>query len=514
MSSENSGSENSLSQRLEFIGFDSEMRAALRKIKPLVDLAIGPALDNFYAKARETPEVKRFFIDDNHMKTAQGLQVKHWQKISAAEFDEDYVKSIQAIGNVHARLGIEPRWYIGAYGRVASHIIRCVVTAKWPSLLQRSKANAGEMANGLCAFTKVTLLDMDFGISTYLEALEVERHKAERARVESESKATRAIQAMARSLGRLAEGDLVSRMDGELAEEFAQLKSDFNLAVDRLQETMTAISDASDEIRNGSDEIAQGSDELSKRTEQQAASLEQTAATLEELTRSVQQTAKDAEQAAGSVLTAKIDAEQSNAVVKQAVSAMSEIESSSRKITSIIGVIDEIAFQTNLLALNAGVEAARAGDAGRGFAVVAQEVRALAQRSAAAAKEIKTLIIASSAEVGVGVGLVHQSSALLEQVITRVVEIDGLVGGIAVAAKEQASGLGEINSAVGQMDQLTQKNAAMVEEATAATYKLKNEVSELVLLIGRFGTGIMEDFTVSRPGARASAHGSSLKRAS
>ena len=252
---------------------------------------------------------------------------------------------------------------------------------------------------------------------------------------------------------------------------------------------MTAIATSSGGIRSASDEIATASDDLSRRTEQQAASLEETAAALDQITATVRRGAEGAKQATTAASGAKGDAVRSGEVMTDAVNAMGEIEQSSSQITQIIGVIDEIAFQTNLLALNAGVEAARAGDAGRGFAVVAQEVRALAQRSAAAAKEIETLIANSSAQVQRGVRLVGDTGQALSAIVAKVTEIDALIAEIAQSSEEQATGLAQVNTAVNQMDQVTQQNAAMVEEATAASSSLKSEALELANLVGRFDIG-------------------------
>jgi methyl-accepting chemotaxis protein len=231
------------------------------------------------------------------------------------------------------------------------------------------------------------------------------------------------------------------------------------------------------------------SNDLSKRTEQQAASLEETAAALDQITATVKKTAEGATYARNVVAAAKTDAENSGQVVGQAVTAMGEIEQSSHQISSIIGVIDEIAFQTNLLALNAGVEAARAGDAGRGFAVVASEVRALAQRSAEAAKEIKALISASSTQVAAGVSLVGETGKALQRIVSQIAEINGVMIDIAASAQEQATGLNEVNAAVNQMDQVTQQNAAMVEESTAAGFALASEAEELSRMMSQFKVG-------------------------
>jgi methyl-accepting chemotaxis protein len=250
-------------------------------------------------------------------------------------------------------------------------------------------------------------------------------------------------------------------------------------------------------LRTGTEEITQASDDLSRRTEQQAASLEETAAALDEITATVRKTAEGAKQARDVVSQTRSDAEQSGEVVRHAVAAMSSIEQSSQQISQIIGVIDEIAFQTNLLALNAGVEAARAGDAGRGFAVVASEVRALAQRSAEAAKEIKTLISTSAKQVGAGVKLVGETGESLGRIVIQVAEITTVVTEIAASAQEQATGLHEVNTAINQMDQVTQQNAAMVEQSTAASHALAQETSELVRLTERFQIGDTADDMLS-----------------
>lgn len=473
-----------LQQRLEFIGFDDRARSALLELKPLIGKAIGPALATFYDKVRKTPETRRFFRDEQHMSGAKSRQEQHWEIISSAEFGDSYVRAVRGIGQAHARLGLEPRWHIGGYALITEQLIHVLVKDHWPSLLQRSKGGAEGMAEALSALLKAVMLDIDYALSIYLETIEEQRRTAETARQDAERKTAEAIEIMARSLERLASGDLVSRIDAALS--LPQLKTDFNAAVDRLQQAMAAVTQATQAIATGAEELAQGSDDLSRRTERQAANLEQTAAALEQLTASVKQTAHGAGEAATVVATMKVDAQESGDVVKQAVSAMGEIEASSRQISKIIGVIDEIAFQTNLLALNAGVEAARAGDAGRGFAVVAQEVRALAQRSAEAAREIKTLIAASSAEVGVGVNLVSQTGASLQRIIDRVGGVDHLVAEIAASAKEQSSSLSEVNVAVNQMDQLTQQNAAMVEQATAAIHSLQAETGELSRLVTKF----------------------------
>ena len=309
---------------------------------------------------------------------------------------------------------------------------------------------------------------------------------------------TRVVEGLAGGLKALSDGNLMNTLNEAFDAEYEQLRSDFNSANQNLKSTMEKILLASNGIQNGAEEMSIASDDLSKRTENQAAALEQTAAALDEVTATVQQTAKAAADARTAVTTARQDAETGGVVVKDTVSAMGSIKESSEKISQIIGVIDEIAFQTNLLALNAGVEAARAGEAGRGFAVVASEVRALAQRSSDAAKDIKDLISASAHHVQTGVSLVDQTGQALDKIVSQVANVDKLVTGISASANEQATGLAEVNSAINEMDRVTQRNAAMVEESTAACHALTNESTQLMTLVRHFKIG-NGDMAVAAP---------------
>ena len=479
-----------LSERLDFIGLNQQARAVLSKLQPLIQKSIGPALGAFYEKVKTNPSTRKFFSDERHMAMAKGAQERHWSVIAAANYSDDYVSAVKKIGQTHARIGLEPRWYIGGYAMVIEQLIHAIVRDQWPRLMQMAKSRPEGMAEALSCLVKAAMLDMDFAISVYMETLDEQRRKAEEAGQEA-IKQERALVAdsIGVALATLAGKDLTYRLSSQMPEAYRKLQADFNGAIEQLEDVMKSVTGSTSAINSGTREISSAADDLSQRTEQQAASLEETAAALHEITATVEKSAEGANHARQVVAAADEDAKKSAVVVRQAVEAMDAIAKSAQQISQIIGVIDEIAFQTNLLALNAGVEAARAGDAGRGFAVVASEVRALAQRSAEAAKEIKGLISASTTQVDNGVKLVAETGKSLERIVTQVAEINSVIGEIASGAKEQATALAEVNTAIAQMDQVTQQNATMVEELTAASHSLSQETEQLSGLIGQFRVG-------------------------
>ena len=297
------------------------------------------------------------------------------------------------------------------------------------------------------------------------------------------------LRAVAHVLNRVAEGDLTSRVDADLQGQFAQLKADTNRTVDQLADVIGRIGESARTITTASKEIAAGNQDLSGRTEEQASSLEETASSMEELTSTVKQNAENARQANQLAAGASDVAVRGGEVVRQVVSTMGGISESSKKIADIISVIDGIAFQTNILALNAAVEAARAGEQGRGFAVVATEVRTLAQRSAAAAKEIKALIIDSVERVESGSQLVDEAGRTMEEIVVSVKRVTDIMAEITAASVEQSSGIEQVNHAITQMDEVTQQNAALVEEAAAAAESLEEQAQSLSEAMSMFRVG-------------------------
>jgi methyl-accepting chemotaxis protein len=322
--------------------------------------------------------------------------------------------------------------------------------------------------------------------ATDVTAAEAERERRAEADREAAEVQAAVLQGTGRALSAMADGDLSYRIGDDFPKAYAALREDFNRALAAMDQAVGDIRGNAVSMQLGVNEISRASEDLSRRTERQAASLEETASALDKITVTIRQTAENAQAADAVVSQTRLQAETGGGVVQRAISAMGEIEKSSDQIGQIIGVIDEIAFQTNLLALNAGVEAARAGEAGRGFAVVASEVRALAQRSADSAREIKALISASGVQVKDGVTLVRESGDALAGIASRINEITQLMAEVRTSTQEQSMGLAEVNSAVNDMDQVTQQNAAMVEQSTAASLSLSQEAADLAQLVGRF----------------------------
>lgn len=339
-------------------------------------------------------------------------------------------------------------------------------------------------------FSAVRNSDNEVDLAFFLgsDATEAEsrlrKTQAEQTRIAQEQ--AQVVDALGDNLRRLSEGDLSAEIKSAFPQEYEQLRKNFNHAVNELARTIAAVGSNAGTIRSESNEISSAADDLSRRTEKQAATLEETAAALDELTSSVRSASEGADAASKVAAGAQSNAEEGGSIAREAVQAMDGIKTSSQEISKITSVIDDIAFQTNLLALNAGVEAARAGEAGRGFAVVATEVRALAQRSSDAAREINELISASGEQVQQGVDLVDRTGAALSEIVISVSEISKRVAEIAGSAREQASGLQEINQAVNDLDTVTQQNAAMFEETTAASHALNSEADSLAKSIAQF----------------------------
>ena len=378
---------------------------------------------------------------------------------------------------------------------------------------QNRRDEVGTMARAVQVFkdNAVALKESEAQAETQRRAAEEERARNEALRAEAARQVQRVVTGLGSGLERMARGDLTYRITDEYIDEYKKVREDFNAAIDQLQDTIKNIAQSSSEVSNAASEISASTSDLSQRTEEQAASLEETSASMEQISVTVKKNAENAAQANQFANETAVVADRGGAVVAQAVDAMARIEDSSRKISDIISVIDEIARQTNLLALNAAVEAARAGEAGRGFAVVASEVRSLAQRSSQAAKDIKDLITNSSTQVQEGVELVNKAGASLTEIVESIKRVAQIVADIAVASNEQATGIDQINTALNQMDEVTQQNSALVEENAATAKTLEQQSGAMSESVGAFkltGHGSREQ---GRAGGRGGAEARAVR---
>ena len=485
-------SRSALADRLDFIGLDATSLAHLRSASGHIEKHLSPALERFYAKLARVPAVARFFDGQASMGRAQGKQANHWKVIATGQFDDEYVEASRRVGLRHAKIGLEPRWYVGGYGLILEGLIKGVMQdlvaeqlAAQPRKLFGSapQIDVEALSGVMTAMMKAVLVDVDMAVTVYFDKLTEEAAERDRA---AKAEIERTVALTGAALQRLAEGDLTTRVTDDFAPEFAQIKTDTNAVFDQLEQLVQRLSTASHSLRVATGEILSGANDLSERTTRQAAAIEQTSAAMEQLMHTVTDNSGRAELASSKATAASTLAAEGGRVMDDANKAMDRIAASSGQISNIIGMIDVIAFQTNLLALNASVEAARAGEAGKGFAVVAVEVRRLAQNAAQASHDVKELIDRSEKEVRGGGQLVSDATRKLERIVAAVDENATLMRDMAEAGTSQTAAIQQIAVAVRQMDEMTQHNAALVEETNAAIEQTETQAGELDMIVDTF----------------------------
>ncbi len=431
-----------LAPRLEFTGFSAQQREHLAAAKQLIAPLVSSALDRFYETAERTEATRSFFQDRSHMGRAKAAQEEHWRKIADGSFDGSYYESVRRIGATHARIGLEPRWYVGAYAIVLEGLMRGLLEER-PGLRLGRRGDASRV-DAVVAVVKAALLDLELSISIYFEQSEAERNKA---------------------------------MAGLAARE------------EELTKLISSIAESALAIRTGSGEIAQASEDLARRTESNAASLEETSAAIAQMDERLKATAGSATRTVERADQATATVSGGRAIADEAVQAMGRVSESAKGIDNVIEGLDKIAFQTRVLAMNAAVEAGRAGEAGRGFAVVADLVSALSMRAEEESKRARDQLTVTQTDIVTAVDAVKKVDGALANISGDVGEVNELLGAIAADNQAQASAITEISAAISSMDQATQQNAAMVEETSAAARNLLVEVNALSEQAQQFNDG-------------------------
>jgi len=452
--------------RLEYYqlsGEGSRFRRIARRLKRPLD----SALEKLSIKIATNPRLSGFFRDAEHTRGAISLLRQHWMRLFAEGPTEEYFGRATKIGHVHAKIGLEPKWFVGSYAMILGTAVEKAIAPGILSLLPWRRRRAKDVA----VMVQASLLDMEIALSTYFEVEEKAREGA--------------LARMSDALSQLAQGNLTVRLSG-LPQEYARAERDFNGAMDALSSTMTTVVGGVASMSTAMEEIRSGTQDLASRTERQAAAIEETASAMQQVTGSVRENAEQLQVASVAVNRTRTDAETGGDVIGRAVTAMGAIESSSSQITQIVSLIDGIAFQTNLLALNAGVEAARAGESGKGFSVVASEVRALAQRSAEAANEIKQIIEVSAGHVSDGVRLVGEAGGALDRIVGGVIDVSKILTETSATATHQTASLAQVNGSISDIDKMTQANAALVEETSAATTSVADQSASIAAATERF----------------------------
>jgi methyl-accepting chemotaxis protein len=515
----NEQDQKSVNERRDIMELDDASCARIRSVKSSVMSHMPDALDRFYEKLSGIDHLNKMFSSDASRNNAKAKQLAHWERIADGDIGQDFLRASRRVGDVHAKIGLEPKHYISGYALLVETLIEGVIADQLAAaggkkgLFGRGGSNvdAKELGKTVSALMKALLMDVEFSISSYIHQrrLETENVNAEIQRVvkaAQEGDFTQRAQAdveneylaslvdstnnlmhsvddgLSRAdevLSALAEADLTKRMDGNFKGSFGQLQSNINTVADQLSKLISQIQETSGSLKTATSEILSGANDLSERSTRQASAIGETSATIKNLSETVGENTKEANKAMQHADDVRQTAEQGGEVMTNASSAMERITSSSEKISNIIGMIDSIAFQTNLLALNASVEAARAGEAGKGFAVVAVEVRRLAQSAAQASSEVKALIEQSATEVGEGTRLVSEATEKLQKMVEAARKNNELMASIAKNSSAQTNAIDEIKAAVAQIDEMTQHNVALVEETNAAIEQTEQRSTEL-----------------------------------
>lgn len=475
----------SLRDRLRFAGLDAGQCETLRRNRPMLEAHLKAGLRDLFHRLQTFPDAARNFTSESQLERLQDLQSSHWDVLTDARFDSLYAERVKVLSDSESKMGLDPRWHVAGHGVVLEHILSGLIGEMGGrAILPGSKRRARELSELVTAAVRLVMVDVEIAVSLRFNELRTSHQRAlAEQRIADRAEAAGLFADVANSL---ADRDLTARLPADCPEAYSDVAEALNAALDDIREQFVALSSGVQAAETTTDAITRISGSLAKDSAEQSRGLAASARQLAELADQVRGNAADthsAERAAASTRTA---AEDSGRIVGQAISAMSDIETSAEKIGQIIGVIDEIAFQTNLLALNAGIEAARAGDSGRGFAVVAQEVRALAQRSADAAREIKVLVTGTKAQVDAGVQMVGRTQDAIGSIVRQVTDINEAISGIAAASDIQVAGLNSLTTDIGGFSERAAAGGSLASRSQEGADHLQTVVVELGRTIREF----------------------------
>ncbi len=491
----------SLRDRLRFAGVEADQGELLRRHRQTLERHVETALRDLFQRFQTFPDAARHFQSERQIDRLHDLQSSHWSVLTDARFDGLYAERVKVLADSESQMGLDPRWRIAGHSVVVETVVTGLIEEYWPkSILPGGKARRKELTDLVSAFLRTAMVDAEIGVSLRFNQM---RHAHNRAlgeqRKEDQAELDRVFGDAIRGLSQL---DFSARVTGEMPEAWRDLAGTLNDALAEIQARLTAVADNANESDRLVATLASGAGTLSARSAEQSANLIETANALGAIVERVRNTLGETRKAQGAAASTQQSVALSGSIVGEAMSAMADIEASAEKIGQIIGVIDEIAFQTNLLALNAGIEAARAGDSGRGFAVVAQEVRALAQRSADAAREIKQLVTGTKAQVEVGVEHVHRTQDAIGNIVRQVEGINEAITGIARESAADAEGLEGVTAEIGRTGRALEADATDAGRVGAMGGDLQTVILELGRTVRQFHLA-QRDPRPARPAARA-----------
>jgi methyl-accepting chemotaxis protein len=475
----------SLRDRLRFAGLDAAQCEIVRRHRPMLQVQLKEGLRDLFHRFQSFPDASRNFSSERQVERLHDLQSSHWDVLTDARFDSLYAERVKILSDSESKMGLDPRWHVAGHGIVLEHLVSGLLEEMGGrAILPGAKRRARELGELMAAVIRLVMVDVEIAVSLRFNQMRVSHQRAL-----SEQRATDQADIghiFGDVIRALAERDLTARVTAEMPEAYSGLVETLNGALDDIQAEFSSLGGRVQAAEAATGAIARDARNLSEASADHSQQLQSSAKRLQGLAEQVRGNAVSTRSAEKAVASTRNAAEQSGHVVGQAITAMADIESSAEKIGQIIGVIDEIAFQTNLLALNAGIEAARAGDSGRGFAVVAQEVRALAQRSADAAREIKTLVTGTKAQVDSGVQMVGRTQEAIGSIVRQVADINDAISGIASATDSQAADLQTVTDDVGALSERVAGTSALAAHSGEGADHLHTVILELGQTIREF----------------------------